>query len=374
MSVVPQRKPKTPNLKRCYAIRRRLEQGQFDLGETTWVDTTGMAMSETCYNLADLFSGAGGLALGFSQAGYWPALGIEVDPAASTTFRHNFPEAVHWEGHIQDASIQTIRSLLGDRKLHVLVAGFPCPGFSVAGHRNTEDRRNYLYKEVCRFAHEFQPWFVVLENVPGFVTLGRGEYMTALRNDLVEAGYTVSVQVLESASYGVPQLRPRTIIVGNRFSLPNPYPRPILTKESEYVPIEAAIGSLKTIPPCPQINHEWTKHSEEMIIRLSRVPPGGSLYSSYVDAWKRQYPGLPAMTIKENHGGTHIHPELDRVLSAREIARVQSFPDSFIFWGTMKRVMFQVGNAVPPLLAKHVALALRPTLDNIVEVGWGEGR
>ena len=80
------------------------------------------------------------------------------------------------------------------------------------------------------------------------------------------------------------------------------------------------------------------------------------------------------MTIKENHGGTHIHPELDRVLSAREIARVQSFPDSFIFWGTMKRVMFQVGNAVPPLLAKHVALALRPTLDNIVEGRWSEGR
>lgn len=365
MSTISESKPKTPNLKRCYAIRRRLAQGQFDLGQVTWVDTSEMATSPISYNVADLFSGAGGLALGFAQAGYRPVLGIEVDPAASTTFRHNFPQAVHWEGRVEDASIEVIRPLLKDRKVHVLVAGFPCPGFSVAGQRNSNDRRNYLYKEVERFAHEFKPWFMVLENVPGFVTLAGGRYMIALRNDLVDAGYTVSIQVLESAAYGVPQLRPRTIIIANRFGLPNPYPQPILVNESEYVPIEVAIESLKTMPPCPQINHTWTRHSEGIMRRISRVPPGGSLYHTYVDAWKRQYPGVPSMTIKENHGGTHLHPELDRALSAREIARLQSFPDEFVFHGTMKRVMFQVGNAVPPLLARHIALALRPSLDSI---------
>jgi len=101
--------------------------------------------------------------------------------------------------------------------------------------------------------------------------------------------------------------------------------------------------------------------------RIAQVPPGGSLYKSYYDAWKRQYRGVPCMTIKENHGGTHVHYELNRVLSAREMARLQTFPDSFIFWGTMKRAYFQIGNAVPPVLGRHIALALRPSLDRLAK-------
>jgi DNA (cytosine-5)-methyltransferase 1 len=206
-----------------------------------------------------------------------------------------------------------------------------------------------------------------MENVPGFVTLDKGRYLSELRKEFSDIGYTMSVQVLESAAYGVAQLRPRTILIGNRFGITNPYPKPILS-EKKYVPIEGTIRDLKDVEVNPCINHEWTKHSKEMIERISRVPPGCSLYESYVDAWKRQYKGVPSMTIKENHGGTHIHPELNRVLSAREMARLQSFPDSFLFYGTMKRVMFQVGNAVPQLLARHVALALRPSLDKISDL------
>lgn len=99
--------------------------------------------------------------------------------------------------------------------------------------------------------------------------------------------------------------------------------------------------------------------------RISKVAPGESLYKSYADAFKRQYPGKPSMTIKENHGGTHIHPHLNRVISAREMARLQSFPDSFIFEGTMKKAMWQIGNAVPPRLAECIGYALIPYLKEI---------
>jgi DNA (cytosine-5)-methyltransferase 1 len=105
--------------------------------------------------------------------------------------------------------------------------------------------------------------------------------------------------------------------------------------------------------------------------RIAKVPPGGSLYETFFDAFKRQYPGLPSMTIKENHGGTHIHPHLNRVISAREMARLQTFPDDFIFEGTMKKAMWQIGNAVPPRLAQVIGFALIPYLNEIAEASEG---
>ena len=165
-------------------------------------------------------------------------------------------------------------------------------------------------------------------------------------------------------TYGVPQIRPRAIFIGNRLGLPNPYPQPQLTP-SEYRPIESAISDLPAYTPLPEINHEWTRHSEAFMERIAKVPPGGSLYETFYDAFKRQYPGLPSMTVKENHGGTHIHPSLNRVISAREMARLQSFPDSFLFEGSMKKAMWQIGNAVPPRLAECIGLALLPTLNAV---------
>ncbi|MDQ2805777.1 MAG: DNA cytosine methyltransferase, partial [Chloroflexota bacterium] len=109
--------------------------------------------------------------------------------------------------------------------------------------------------------------------------------------------------------------------------------------------------------------HEWTAHSAAFVDRLRQVPPGGSLYSTFRDAWKRQYRGVPCMTIKENHGGVHVHYEKDRVLSAREMARLQTFPDDYLFAGTMKRAYWQIGNAVPCLLAQHIALAIRSDVE-----------
>ena len=174
----------------------------------------------------------------------------------------------------------------------------------------------------------------------------------------------MTVRIIEAATLGVPQLRTRAIFIGNRFGLENPYPQEILAS-NKYVPIEAAISDLEKAPRNPENNHEWTKHSAKFEARIAAVPPGGSLYETFRDAFKRQYLGVPSMTIKENHGGTHIHPRLNRVISAREMARLQTFPDSFIFEGTMKRAMWQVGNAVPVLMAQHLATALTTSLDKV---------
>ena len=204
-----------------------------------------------------------------------------------------------------------------------------------------------------------------MENVPGILTIQKGAVKQAICEAFDEIGYpNVSVAVLESAAYGVPQIRPRAIFIANRFGMPNPYPKPQLLSE-HYTAIESAIDDLPEYTRIPEINHEWTRHSAEYMERLAKVPPGGSLYASYADAFKRQYPGKPSMTVKENHGGTHIHPYLNRVISAREMARLQTFPDSFIFEGSMKKAMWQIGNAVPPRLAECIGLALVSYLSDI---------
>jgi DNA (cytosine-5)-methyltransferase 1 len=154
------------------------------------------------------------------------------------------------------------------------------------------------------------------------------------------------------------------VLIGNRFGLKNPYPEVQFSKET-YKSIESAMDDLKDHPRDASINHEWTAHSKKFEERISKVPPGGSLYETFRDAYKRQYKGVPSMTAKENHGGTHIHYEKNRVLSARELARLQTFPDDFIFEGTMKRAYWQIGNAVPCILAKNIALALKPSIEDL---------
>jgi DNA (cytosine-5)-methyltransferase 1 len=358
-------------MKKYTSVKERLEGSFTNLGRTEWVDTIEIDPSGTTYNIADSFSGAGGLTLGFTQANYQPVFGVETDPDAAATYERNFPEAQHWHEDIREVSLDEIREAVSDRQIHVLCAGFPCPGFSIAGSRNPDDDRNFLYEEIIRIARELEPWYLALENVPGLVTMDDGKSLDKIRRDFEEIGYPLSTLILEAADYGVAQIRSRAILIGNRFGLRNPYPKPLLNEE-EYIPIGEAIDDLADESRNPDINHEWTNHGDEMIERISKVPPGESLYDSYKDAWKRQRKGVPAMAVKENHGGTHIHHEENRVISAREMARLQGFPEDFIFEGRMKRVMFQVGNAVPVPMAKHVALALRPKLKKI-ESGDIEG-
>jgi DNA (cytosine-5)-methyltransferase 1 len=355
------RRQKKPRLGRYERLAFNIESSTHDQYKT-WVKKNDFQSPLLRYNFIDLFCGCGGLTRGFLQAGMNPAGSVEIVEIAAKTHKLNFPDCKCYNGDIKDLDP---KNYFGNKKIHLVTGGPPCQGFSVAGKRDPNDPRNKLFYEFVRVVDEIKPWYVVLENVPGILTMKNGRVKDVILREFADIGYAnMSVAVLESANYGVPQFRPRAIFIANKYGLPNYYPAPQLTKE-EYVPIESAISDLSPDIPDPKSNHEWTKHSKDFMERLSKVPPGGSLYETFFDAFKRQYPGLPCMTIKENHGGTHIHPYLNRCISAREMARLQTFPDSFFFAGTMKKAMWQIGNAVPPLLGENIGKAVLTGLNKI---------
>lgn len=363
------KKHKTARLGRYERIQKELATVKRDPYQVM-VDVNSLAGSLHTYNFIDLFCGAGGITQGLVQAGFNPVASVEINPIASATHQNNFPNCHHFCGDIHKFNTEEWLSQIHFPSVHLVVGGPPCQGFSVAGKRDPNDPRNNLFQEFIRIVSEVRPWYVFMENVPGILTMKQGKTKQAIVQAFEDIGYTnVSIAILESAAYGVPQIRPRAIFIANRLGMRNPYPSPQLIPE-QYRSIESAISDLPAYEPIPSINHQWTRHSPEYMERIAKVPPGGSLYESYTDAFKRQYPGKPSMTVKENHGGTHIHPHLNRVISAREMARLQTFPDSFIFEGTMKKAMWQIGNAVPPRLAECIGYALIPYL-NVVATNTG---
>jgi DNA (cytosine-5)-methyltransferase 1 len=362
---------KQAKLGRYERLKRDL-QADYEDEFKIFVDVGEASAPSQQYQFVDLFCGAGGITKGLSMAGLTPVASAEINAIASATHVRNFPGCKHYCGDVKDFEPRKLLNLGEHDEIHVVSGGPPCQGFSVAGKRDPDDERNNLFREFVRVVKELRPWYVIMENVPGILTMKKGAVKTAIIQAFEEIGYpNMSVAVLESADYGVPQIRPRAIFVANRFGLNNPYPKPQLTPNC-YRPIESAISDLPAYTAIPAINHEWTRHSKQYMERISKVPPGGSLYSTFFDAFKRQYPGLPSMTIKENHGGTHIHPHLNRVISAREMARLQTFPDDFIFEGTMKKAMWQIGNAVPPHLAEVIGIALMPFLNEIAKGPVGQ--
>lgn len=354
------KKKKQAKLGRYERLQRELENTQNDYYKV-FLD---IEEKPERYNFVDIFSGAGGMSQGLSQAGFKPLVSVEISEIASATYQRNFPNCFHLCDDIHNFNPLEILKQINTPEIHLVVGGPPCQGFSVAGKRKENDPRNYLFKEFIRVVSEIRPWYVVMENVPGILTMKNGVIKDNIFKAFQEIGYIVSVAILETAAFGVPQIRPRAIFIANRLEEKNPYPKAQLLPH-QYKPIESVISDLPEYEPIPEINHQWTRHSAQYMERLAKVAHGESLYDSYADAFKRQYPGKPSMTIKENHGGTHIHPHLNRVISAREMARLQSFPDSFIFEGTMKKAMWQIGNAVPPRLAQCIGYALIPYLKKI---------
>ena len=353
-------------ISRYSGLKSNLDNDKIYNGNWFEVDTTKVSTEIAHLNFIDLFSGAGGISVGVKSAGFNKIASVEIDNDASNTIRKNFPESVHFEMPIEHLSEQMLTDALKGRKVDVVFGGPPCQGFSVAGVRNPHDPRNQLFKEYIRIVKHTMPEYVVLENVPGILTMEKGKVYQEIIKQFADIGYPdMSVRILEAATFGVPQLRTRAIFIANRLGLKNPYPKAIFNKLT-YNSMKSAIEDLKVVPRFGLPNHEWTQHSEDFEARISKVPYGGSLYETVRDAFKRQYPNVPSMTCKENHGGCHIHYELNRVISAREMARLQTFPDDFVFTGTFKRAYWQIGNAVPCLLAKHIALAIKSELNKII--------
>ncbi|MDY4145372.1 MAG: DNA cytosine methyltransferase [Bacilli bacterium] len=345
--------------------------------EVNWIDISDLWNKDgwkrkkdlTKYNFIDLFSGAGGLSCGMVMAGFNPVATVEIMPEAVETYKYNFIDKKKFKENVETRDIRTsevkekLYESVKDIKVDVIVGGFPCQGFSMAGYRVVDDPRNSLYKEMKEIVDHIKPDYVVMENVEGLRSMLNGKVEEKIIDDYKKIGYEINLTVLNSADYGVPQLRKRVIFIGNRIGKKNYHPKP-LYNESNYVTLGQGIKRFMNMEENIEINHIFSKHTEEMKKRLSLVPEGKSLYNNYSDAWKKSPWDKPSCTIKENHGGTNIHPKLPRCLTPRELAALQSFPDNFIFKGSKKWQLVQIGNAVPPLMGKAIGLAILKNIES----------
>ncbi len=320
------------------------------------------------YKFIDLFSGAGGLSCGLVMAGFTPVASVEIMPEAVETYQYNFINKKGFNEKVETRDIRTqkvkdeLYKTIGNQHIDLIVGGFPCQGFSMAGNRVISDPRNSLYLEMLEIVKKVQPDYVVMENVEGLRSMLDGKVETQIINDYKEIGYEINVTTLNAADYGVAQQRRRVIFIGNRIGNKNYHPKP-LYEPNNYKTLGSAIYKFMNIDEDKSINHVFTRHTEEMKKRLANVPEGSSLFKNYSDSWKKSPWDKPSCTIKENHGAVNIHPKLPRVLTAREIAAIQSFPDDFIFQGAKKWQLVQIGNAVPPLLGKAIGLSVEKGLN-----------
>jgi DNA (cytosine-5)-methyltransferase 1 len=349
-------------------------------------------------NVIDVFAGCGGLSKGFLDAGYNVIVGVDHDESALKTFAHNHPGAVTLNA---DLSLpNTFDEILKSSKNHeidVVVGGPPCQGFSLSGPRNFDDQRNKLYLAVFEMVKKFNPKGFIIENVPGMATLYGGEVKNEILKRFRALGYNVDYKLLSAADYGVPQMRKRLVFMGVHQSYGVPcFPEPTFDK-ANYITCRQAISDL---PPridelgededsyssaplttyqkvmrgsCNILyNHVATNHTQLVKDTISLVPEGGNYKDlpegignsrTFNEAWTRYHGDRPSRTIDTGHRN-HFHYEYNRVPTVRENARLQSFPDNFIFFGTRTQQYRQVGNAVPPLLGFHLGVALKSSINH----------
>lgn len=350
----------------------------------------------------DLFCGAGGLSAGLEMAGFTVLAGNDLFAAAGKTFSKTHPQASFIGGPIQELTVERLMSETGLKKgeLTVLVGGPPCQAYSVYNHqRSMSDARATLFLEYLRIVDGLRPKWIVMENVTGIYSIGGGEAVKAIKEELSALGYQVQEQVLKAEEFGVPQERRRVVFIGNRVGAPISHPIPQHGPELQpYVTIKEAIGDLPALengedpgavhyatePKCDYqrllrgnattvVNHAAPRLGAVNVDRLAYIPPGGSwrdipfdLLPAGMKRAKRSdhtkrygrmtWDGLSCtvLTKCDIHWGAYIHPEQDRAISVREAARLQSFPDWFEFSGSKTEQYVQVGNAVPPLLGKAI--------------------
>ncbi len=346
-------------------------------------------MEERTFTVLDLFCGCGGMSLGFEEAGYRVLLGIDFWEDALKTYRHNHRQSRTLCADMASLDPKDVERLLKTDTVDVIIGGPPCQGFSVAGKRIVDDERNRLYKGFVRMVGHFKPKAFVMENVPNILSIGGGVVKEAILTDFNELGYNVNFKVMLASNYGVPQNRRRAVFVGLRdsdtFDFPIPFDTPAVTSEEalsdlpecslaegEAYPTTTRSAYQELMRDCsPGIyNHEITIHNERTKEIIAMVPDGGN-YKDLPEelqqtrkvhiAWTRLNSKKPSFTIDCGHNH-HFHYQYNRVPTVRESARIQSFPDKFIFIGNKGSQLKQVGNAVPPLLARAISIQLKKYL------------
>lgn len=347
----------------------------------------------------DLFAGVGGLSLGFEMAGFEVALANEYDPSIAEAYKKNRPNT---RMIVEDITKLPVDETFGpyEGRVDVVIGGPPCQGFSQKGKRKSiNDPRNFLFRYYYEVVNRVKPKYFVIENVPNLLTTEDGYFKDEIVELFSGIGYAVSCGVLCAADFGVPQDRRRTCIIGKlgadepvELPKPNGVHTTIWDAISDLSYLESGEGAeeqpYRSGPKSEYqrmlrdgsdelCNHIATRHSKVTLERLRMIAPecGKEMLpeehhtkSIYSGTWCRMKKDGIAKTITTRYdtpsSGEFTHPYLDRAITTREAARIQSFPDSFHFFGSKSSQMKQVGNAVPPLLGKAIAERILEDMEN----------
>lgn len=341
--------------------------------------------------IIDLFCGCGGLSYGFEMAGFEVTLAIDMWKDAIETFNHNHKNKVAKCLDIHDLTADYLKEINTDNEIVGIIGGPPCQGFSTVGKRDINDPRNQLYTEYCRVVETVQPSFFVIENVKGLLTLNKGAFRNDIHKRFESLGYTVSEKLVNAANYGVPQNRQRVFFVGikgKNFVFPNENKTQLTCSDalSDMPDLNKQNGTEELMRYTKEAqndyqrylregsnglkNNQITMHSEQTIQIISMIKDGGKIKDlppeywsirKYNKAFERMSAYRPSNTVDTGHRN-YFHYSENRIPTARENARLQSFPDRFEFLGTRGSQYKQIGNAVPPLLAKAIAQAIKEQL------------
>ena len=346
------------------------------------VDKHSRVNAKKSFQAIDLFSGCGGLSVGFSKSGIHTNVAVDNWSDALSTFEsnHSFSKAIEFD--LGRSNLKSLMSQLSDSD--VVFGGPPCQGFSISGKRDPLDPRNLLYKGFYKVVADISPEVFVMENVPNLASMDGGRLILEIQDDFAKLGYTLQRKILLASDYGVPQNRRRLILVGNKSEIPFEFPIGKTIDLSSKINCHDALSDLpensledgasyissplseyqilmRTNSNCVY-NHQTTSHSEKTKYIISLVPDGGN-YKDLPEelqktrnvniAWTRYSSTKPSLTIDTGHRH-HFHYKYNRVPTVRESARLQSFADDFIFKGSKTSQYKQVGNAVPPLMAEAI--------------------
>ncbi|RDC57573.1 DNA (cytosine-5-)-methyltransferase [Pedobacter chinensis] len=317
----------------------------------------------------DLFSGAGGFSLGFDKMGFQNLFSVDIEKSFCETYQYNFSGHQLIQKDICALSDAEIKYYQENNEVDVVIGGPPCQGFSIAGNigrKFADDPRNRLFKEFVRVVKIIEPKFFVMENVARLYNHNGGATRKEIIKDFEDLGYTVDCKILNSADYGVPQIRKRVIFIGAKNTKKIIFP----SKEVEkYISVKEALAHYPKLISGEEStvhNHVAMSHSPQMLTKMSYVTDGGDRNeipasirpkSGDVRKYIRYKSDLPSVCVTGDMRKI-FHYEQNRALTVRELAKLQSFPDDFVFKGTKISQQQQVGNSVPPKMAEAIAGAI----------------